>query len=62
MCSELFSFAHNLLAKTEVYKWIHFIQPVQELVADLAVMIQERPCLEMQAKQTDEDVVLGGLL
>jgi len=59
---QLFNFTNNLLTETEVYKWLHVIEPVQTLVGDLAAMIKSRPILEMQAKTTDEDVVLGGLM
>jgi hypothetical protein len=36
-----------LLTETEVYKWLHVIEPVNQLVSDLAAMIKARPILEM---------------
>ena len=44
---ELFHLTNLLLTETEVYKWLHVIEPVNQLVSDLAAMIKARPILEM---------------
>jgi hypothetical protein len=44
---ELFHLTNLLLTETEVYKWLHVIEPVNQLVSDLAAMIKARPILEL---------------
>lgn len=44
---QLFDLTNNLLTETEVFKWLHVIEPVQTLVGDLAAMIRGRPQLEL---------------
>ena len=52
----------NLLTKTDVYKLLHVVEPLQTLVTELKAMIKSRPILETSAKPSDEDVVLSGIL
>ena len=47
---EFFSFVDNLLTKTEVYKLLHVVEPLQTLVTDLTAMIKSRPILETSGK------------
>ena len=47
---EFFSFVDNLLTKTEVYKLLHVVEPLQTLVTDLTAMIKSRPILEISGK------------